>query len=72
MNGTKPIVAIGNAYNAGKDPCECQASVRAQTFTDWECICVDDGSTDAPPAILDEYAAKEYHFPPERRVSACP
>jgi glycosyltransferase involved in cell wall biosynthesis len=46
---------------------ECLDSVRAQTFTDWECICVDDGSTDASPAILDEYAAKDPRFRVIRR-----
>ena len=46
---------------------ECLDSVRAQTFTDWECICVDDGSTDGSVAILDEYAAKDSRFRVVRR-----
>jgi glycosyltransferase involved in cell wall biosynthesis len=38
---------------------ECLDSVIAQTFSDWEIVAIDDGSSDDSPAILDEYAAKD-------------
>ena len=46
-------------YNVAPYLRECLDSVLAQTFTDWEAVCVDDGSTDGSGAILDEYAAKD-------------
>ena len=49
-------------YNVAPYLRECLGSVRAQTFRDWECVCVDDGSTDGSAAILDEYAAKDPRF----------
>ena len=49
-------------YNVAPYLRECLDSVRAQTFGDWEAICVDDGSTDGSGAILDEYAAKDPRF----------
>jgi len=49
-------------YNVAPYLRECLDSVLAQTFTDWEAICVDDGSTDGSGAILDEYAARDRRF----------
>jgi|GEM_PF-1638366 len=49
-------------FNAEKFLRRCLDSVLAQTRNDWECICVDDGSTDASGEICDEYARKDKRF----------
>lgn len=49
-------------YNIAPYIRACLDSVCAQTFTNWEAICVDDGSTDGSGAILDEYFAKDSRF----------
>lgn len=49
-------------YNVEAYLGECLDSVLAQTFTDWEAVCVDDGSTDSSGAILDRYAATDARF----------
>ncbi|HYS44172.1 MAG TPA: glycosyltransferase family 2 protein, partial [Geobacteraceae bacterium] len=35
------------------------ASLNRQTMTDWELVCVDDGSSDATPSILAEAARRD-------------
>lgn len=40
----------------------CLDSLIAQTYTDWEAICVDDGSPDYCPRILDDYAQSDSRF----------
>ncbi len=49
-------------YNVAHFLRECLDSVLAQTFSDWEAICVDDGSSDNSGTILDEYAEKDSRF----------
>lgn len=49
-------------YNAQKFLRQCLGSLRRQTFIDWECVCVDDGSDDSSGVILDEYAAMDVRF----------
>ena len=46
-------------YNLAPYLRECLDSVLSQTFTNWECMCIDDGSTDGSGVILDEYAAMD-------------
>lgn len=41
---------------------KCLDSILAQTFTDWECILIDDGSPDSSGAICDEYAQQDSRF----------
>lgn len=36
--------------------------VRLQTFTDFECLLIDDGSTDGSEAVCDEFAARDARF----------
>lgn len=56
------VSIIVPVYNTEKYLRRCLDSIAAQTFADWECICVDDGSPDAAGAILDDYAAKDSRF----------
>lgn len=49
-------------YNAENYLRRCLDSVASQTCPDFECILVDDGSSDDSPRICDEYAARDGRF----------
>ena len=46
-------------YGAEKYLRRCLDSVLNQTFTDWQAICVADGSPDKSGEIAEEYAKKD-------------
>ena len=49
-------------YNGAKYLREALASLRWQTLADWECVCVNDGSTDGSGEILEQFAAADRRF----------
>ena len=59
MNPNPTISVILPVYNAEAYVREAVESILAQTFTDFECIIINDGSTDGSGAILRELAARD-------------
>lgn len=49
-------------YNVERYLPECFASLEAQNFRGWECICVNDGSKDNSGVIVDEAARRDGRF----------
>ena len=49
-------------YNRAYCLARCLDSVLSQTFTDWECILIDDGSTDGSLSVCRHYAETDSRF----------
>ena len=56
------ISIIVPVYNVARFLRKCLDSVIAQTYNDFECVLVDDGSTDESGIICDEYADADSRF----------
>ncbi len=59
MNNNPLVSIIMPAYNAEKYIAEAIESIIAQTYTNWELLIADDGSTDNTKNIIKDYANKE-------------
>ena len=60
---SKPLISIIiPVFNIEKYLPACIKSIQAQTFTNYECILIDDGSTDRSKNICDEICSKDYRF----------
>lgn len=53
------ISVIIPIYNRDYCLSRCLGSVLEQTFTDWECILIDDGSTDNTLSVCTSYVEKD-------------
>ena len=56
------ISIIVPVYNSEKHIDRCINSILAQSYADWECILVDDGSTDKSLSKLQQFAIKDKRF----------
>ena len=60
MLSNKPLVSIIiPTYNRANLIGETVESILAQTYQNWECIVVDDGSNDNTDVLLAEYVKKD-------------
>jgi len=59
---TPKVSVIVPVYNVEPYLRRCLDSILAQTFSDFEAVLVDDGSTDHSGAICDEYAVRDARF----------
>lgn len=56
------VTVLVAVYNSGAYLRECLESLMAQSFKDFQAVCVDDASTDNSWQILQEYAGKDSRF----------
>lgn len=59
----KPLVSIIiPTYNRANLIGKTLDSIISQTFTHWECLVIDDGSTDGTDVVMDQYCEKDKRF----------
>ena len=62
MDTSLSVSIIVPVYKAEAYLPGCLGSIQAQTFANWECILVDDGSPDSSGLICDEFSRKDSRF----------
>ena len=66
------VTVVVPAYNYGRYLPDALESVLSQTLQDWECVVVDDGSTDDTPAVVAAYVARDSRFRYLRQANGGP
>lgn len=63
MNTETPIVSfVVPVYNSASYLTQTLTSIQNQTETCWECICVDDGSSDSSLSIMESFSRQDPRF----------
>lgn len=62
MLASPKVSVIVAVFQAEKTLRRCLDSIKNQTMTEWECLLVDDGSTDGGGEMCDEYASADARF----------
>ena len=62
MNFELKVSLLIATYNTAEYLPQCLDSLLAQTYEDWEAVCIDDCSTDNSLAILNDYASMDERF----------
>lgn len=68
-NSAPDISVIVPCYNHGEFLSSTLASVQDQTFRNFQCVIVDDGSTDNSSEIAESWAARDDRFVPVRKTN---
>jgi len=67
----KPLISLViPMYNAERHVMACLDSVARQTCSEFECLCIDDGSSDRTGEIVGRYAARDPRFRLHRQANA--
>ncbi len=56
------VTVVVPVFNAQRYLPACLSHIRSQTLRDWECICVDDGSSDDSYAVVRQFIAEDSRF----------
>lgn len=60
---SRPLISvIVPVYNVDAYLRKCLGSIEAQTYTNFECVIIDDGATDSSGDICDEFCARDPRF----------
>lgn len=72
MRNNNLVSIIIPTYNREKYIAEALQSILQQSYTHWECIIVDDGSTDASKTIVDNFVKTDSRFQYVKRPNTYP
>lgn len=68
-DNSSKIGIIVPCYNVAPYIEECLSSIQNQTYMNWSCFVVDDGSTDGTSAIIQKFASQDQRFKPLRKLN---